>query len=149
METGILHLHNLLRWLVLICGIWAIIKAYSGMKGHRAFTASDKRPPLLFLIFCDIQLLVGLFLYFKKGWANVLSSGGNVMSNAAQRFFAVEHLLGMVVAIVLVHIGYSVIKKNVSDERKFKNLFWFFTIALLIMLLTIPWPFRDMVARPL
>src|SRR5690606_23557510 len=100
------------------------------------------------MISCDIQLLLGLALYFMRGWANLLTNGASVMKDTYTRFFTIEHSLGMIIAIVLVHIGYSSVKKDIPDSAKFRKLFWMTTIALVIILITIPWPFRDIVARP-
>ncbi len=148
MATGMLHLHNFLRWLVLLFAIWTIINSMSGMGGGKSFTAKDKRPALFLMISADIQLLLGLFLYFNKGWFNVLTSGG-FMGKTAQRFWAMEHMVGMIIGIVFIHLGYSVVKKNIDDAKKFKKLFWFTLVGLLVILATIPWPFREIVGRPL
>ena len=149
MEQGLLHLHNLLRWLVLLFALLVIFRSVSGMGGNKPFAAGDRKMALFLMITCDVQLLLGLALYYFRGWFTVLTSGGDVMSNKYNRFFAVEHLTGMLIAIILVHIGYSTVKKNIDDRTKFKKLFWFVTIALLVILFTIPWPFRELVGRPL
>ena len=148
MEQGLLHLHNFLRWLVLLFALLVIIRSLGGMGGGKTFAAGDKRMALFLLISCDIQLLLGLALYFMKNWVTVLTSGG-VMASKYNRFFAVEHLAGMLIAIILVHIGYSNIKKDIPDSSKFKMLFWYTLIALVIICITIPWPFREIVGRPL
>lgn len=148
MATGMLHLHNFMRWLVLLFALWTIINSMSGMNGSKSFGKKDKRPALFLMISADIQLLLGLFLYFNKGWFDVLKSGG-FMSNAAQRFWAMEHMVGMLIGIICIHIGYSAIKKNISDAVKFKKLFWFTLIGLVVILITIPWPFREIVGRGL
>jgi hypothetical protein len=149
MEQGLLHLHNFLRWLVLLFAILVLVRSMSGMGGNKAFAAGDRKMALFLMITCDVQLLLGLALYFMKGWFNVLTSGGDVMSNKGARFFAVEHIFGMLIAIILVHMGYTAIKKNITDAAKFKKLFWNVLIALIIILATIPWPFREIVGRPL
>ena len=149
MQQGLLHLHNFLRWIVLLFGILVIIRSISGMGGKKEFAAGDKRMALFLLISCDIQLLLGIALYFMKGWFTVLTSGADIMANKMNRFFAVEHATGMLIAIILIHIGYSAIKKNIPDSSKFKKLFWFTFIAFIIILVTIPWPFREIVGRPL
>lgn len=148
MLTGIQHLHNFLRWFVLFFAIWTIIKSMSGMGGGKAFTKSDKRPAMLLMITADIQLLLGLVLYIGKDWFKVLTSGG-FMKLPAQRFWAMEHMLGMLVAIILIHIGYAAVKKDIPDTSKFKKVFWFTLIALVIIFATIPWPFREVIGRPL
>lgn len=148
MLTGIQHLHNFLRWFIIIFALWTIIKSMSGMSGNKTFSSSDKRPALLLMITADIQLLLGLILYVGKDWFKVLTSGG-FMKLPAQRFWAMEHLFGMLIGIILIHVGYSAIKKNISDGAKFKKVFWFTLIGLVIILATIPWPFREIIGRPL
>lgn len=118
------------------------------MGGGKAFTKSDKRPAMLLMIFADIQLVLGLVLYIGKDWFKVLISGG-FMKLPAQRFWAMEHMLGMLIAIILIHVGYSVVKKNVPDATKFKRLFWCTLLALVVIFITIPWPFREIIGRPL
>lgn len=147
--TFVLFLHNIFRWLILLFALLTIINAAGGMGGNKPFTAGNKRTALFLMISCDIQLLLGLILYFINGWFGVLTSGGNVMSNPAQRFFSMEHSVAMIIALILVHIGYSATKKNIADKAKFSRLFWFTLIALVIIFASIPWPFREAIARPL
>ncbi len=150
MYAGILDLHSVLRYIVLLVALWAIIKMASGKSSGRAFTASDKRPALFFLITMDLQLLVGLYLYIAGPWGlkNIQNQGfGNVMKDAVSRFFAVEHLLGMLISVILVHIGYSATKKDIADRKKFSKAFWCFLIALIVILISIPWPFRESLGR--
>lgn len=147
MQKGLLDLHNVMRWLILLFALLAIIKGIGGMNGKKAFAKADKRIALFLMICCDIQLLLGLILYVLAGWWSVLT-GGSAMASNYNRFFAVEHAVGMLVAIILVHLGYSATKKNIPDGSKFKRLFWFTLIAMIIILATIPWPGRE-VARPL
>jgi len=149
MQTGLLHLHNLMRWVIFILALVVIFKSYSGMKGGKAFTSGNKKTALFLMISADIQLLLGLSLYYMRGWFDVLKSGSLVMSDKYQRFWAVEHMTGMLLGIILIHIGYSSVKKNIADQAKFKKLFWFTLIALIVILATIPWPFREIVGRPL
>jgi hypothetical protein len=71
------------------------------------------------------------------------------MKDKFYRFFWVEHPVGMVLAIGLITLGYGMSKKSVSDTTKFRRAFWYFTIALVIILITIPWPYRELVGRPI
>jgi hypothetical protein len=146
MQTGLLHLHSFLRWLVVLAGIWSIIRAFGGMQKGSPFTATDKKAGLFFMIFCDVQLLIGLALYVLGPWGikNIQNMGmGEVMKNSVARFFAMEHLVMMVIAIALVHIGKAQAKKNIPDAAKHKKTFIFFLVAMIIMFLSIPWPFRE------
>jgi len=147
MQKGLLDLHNVMRWLILLFALLTLIKGAGGMSGKKPFTKGDKRVAMFLMISCDIQLLLGLVLYYLNGWWSVLQ-GGTAMASNYNRFFAVEHGVGMLVAIILIHIGYSATKKNIPDGSKFKRMFWFTLIALILILATIPWPGRE-VARPL
>lgn len=144
----VLAIHNIFRWLILLFALLTLIKGFGGMGGKKAFTAGDKRSAMFLMICCDIQLLLGLILYFVNGWFGKLTSG-NAMGDDNIRFFSVEHAFGMIVAIILVHIGYSATKKNISDASKYKRMFWFTLIAVIVILGTIPWPGAGMHGRPL
>jgi hypothetical protein len=152
MDTTVLNsIHNVMRWAVLLFGVLALFSGIRGIGGGKDFTNGDKRTGLYFLIACDIQLLLGLALYFMKGYYRSFSGGGmgEVMKNAPMRFWSVEHLVGMIIAIMLVHIGYAGTKGNRPHISKFRRLFWCTLIALIIIAVTIPWPFRvHGIARP-
>ena len=147
MERGLLDLHNFMRWVILVLALITIIRSLIGMNSGKIFTKGDRKTALFLMIATDIQMLLGLFLYFSKGWFNALTSG-NVMSVAYNRFFAVEHLLGMIIALVLIHAGYAATKRNIADASRYKKLFWYTLVALVVILISIPWPFREAVARP-
>lgn len=139
----VLPIHNILRWAVLLFGLYTVIKALGGITGKKNYAGSDNKASLFFMISCDIQLLIGLGLYFGGTWFDLVKSGmGDVMKNSANRFFAVEHALMMIIAWILVHMGRSMVKRAGSDAQKHKRSLIFFGIALLIILAMIPWPFR-------
>lgn len=97
------------------------------------------------MIVTDIQLVLGLVLYFMGEWGYKSFKNfpmKDVMGNSYTRFFAVEHLVGMLIAIVLIHIGRAKMKKKSSDREKHHAVFIYNLIALIILLATIPWPFR-------
>jgi len=138
------HLHSGLRWIVLILALLAIVKAFMGMQKKSAFTNSDNKIGLMLISFMDIQLIIGLVLYVfgPLGFKNIQNMGGEVMKNPYNRFFAMEHLVGMLIAIVVFHIGRSKSKKAIDDASKHKKAFIFYLIGLLIILASIPWPFK-------
>ncbi|MBS1495393.1 MAG: hypothetical protein JSU03_08130 [Bacteroidetes bacterium] len=144
-----LVLHNILRWGILLFGLWAVINAITGLMSKRRFTGGDNKSGLLFMIFCDIQLLVGLVLFFGNAWFDKMKAGmGDVMKNGYDRFFTVEHAGMMILAWILVHIGRAQVNRAATDTAKHKKMLLFFGLALLIILVSIPWPFRAEVARP-
>jgi hypothetical protein len=151
MYQGLLHLHNFGRWVVIVLLVVAIFKSLAGMTGNKNFSSGDKKTGLFLMIAAHIMLLVGLYQWFAGPWGlqNIQTNGMKaVMQNSALRFWAVEHITGMVIAIILITIGRGSAKKNISDKAKHSRSFWFYVIALVIIVATVPWPFRE-VARPL
>ena len=151
MQTGLVHLHNFLRWVILVLLVLSIIKSFSGWQGKKAFSASDKKVWLFTLISAHITLLIGLYqwLFGRYGlFTTTLPEGVSVMKDKFFRFYWVEHPTGMILSILLITLGYGMAKKAVSDEIKFKKAFWYFAIALVVILATVPWPFREIVGRP-
>jgi hypothetical protein len=137
-------LHSILRWGVLIMALVVLGQSLQGMSSKKLFKSPNKRSALLLLICCDLQLVLGLLLFYLNGWADRLKDV-DVMTDKYKRFFIVEHSVGMLVAIILVHIGYSATKSNLDDRIKFKRLFWCVLAALVIVIMMIPWPFRPIV----
>ncbi len=151
MQTGLLHLHNLMRWVILLLLIYSILKAYAGFKSKKAFDAGDKKIWLFTMISAHITLLLGLY-QVALGRYGIFSytvlEGTKVMKDRFLRFFWVEHPLMMIIAIVLITLGYGMSKKSLPDEEKYKKAFIYFLIALLVILAGIPWPFREIIGRP-
>ncbi|MBT8220287.1 MAG: cytochrome B [Bacteroidia bacterium] len=141
MQTGMIHAHSGLRWILLILLIITVINAYMKWKGEKDFTSGDDKLSLWTMMVTHIQLLLGLYLFFTSG--KVMLSGLD-MANAVGRFYTIEHTLGMMLAIVLITLGRVQAKKIVTAAGKHKKIFTMFLIALLIILLSIPWPFRDL-----
>ena len=133
-------------------GAWTILNALTGIIGKRNYTGTDNKANLFFMISCDIQLLIGLILYFNNSWFDNLKNNTSAVmknENGMSRFFSMEHTLMMIIAWLLVHVGRSMVKRSDIDAQKHKRSLIYFGIALLIILAMIPWPFRAEVARPL
>ncbi len=146
------YLHNLLRWVILVLAVIAIFKAYSGMTNRKPFGKSDTQIGLFLMISAHITFLIGLYQWSfgPVGLQNILNSGmGIVMKDKVSRYWAIEHFTAMLIAIVLITIGRGVSKKSLSDKTKHKKTFWYYLIAVLIILATAPWPFRTGIGRPL
>ena len=138
MISGLIHAHSGLRWLLLIALVYAIFNAFSKKK-NGTFEAKDKMVSLLAFILSHIQLLLGLILFVvEKKW-----EGFAHMKEALPRFFAVEHTLGMIIAIVLITIGYQKSKSQTTDSGKFSKIATFYLIGLILIIVSIPWPFRE------
>jgi len=133
------HAHSGIRWIVLILLIIAIFNSYSKWQNRKDFTSGDKKKHLFALIFCHIQLLLGLVLY---PMSPLVSFVDGFMKQKVTRFYSVEHVMMMVLAIIIITIGYSIAKRKKDDSNKFKTIFIFYLIGLIVMLAAIPWPFR-------
>lgn len=141
----LLHVHSIGRWVVLLLLLIAIFNSL--VAGKRPYIKSDARTGLILTIVADTMLLVGLVLWYfgPKGYRLIESAGGfgEAMKNPVTRFYGIEHLVAMLIAIVLIHIGKAQGKKTISDKAKHNRTVTFYTIALVVILLSIPWPFRD------
>ena len=143
MYKGMLHLHSFLRWAILILLLVAIYKSY--VDRGKPFTAGHKKTGLFLMICADVMLLLGLYQWFTGPWGlkNIKANGMSaVMKDSITRFFAIEHFIGMILGIILIHIGYSYAKKDIPDKVKHRRTVLFYVIALLLILVFIPWPFR-------
>ena len=139
----VLDTHSILRYLVLLFGIYAITKSYRGFRKNRAYGKNDNLSATLFVASVHLQALLGLVLYFKNDWYTRIGTAFQDMSNSYLRFFAIEHIFGMLVAVVLIQMGRSMSKKATDDAQKHRIAFKFFLIGMIIMLATIPGPFRE------
>ncbi|MFM6993500.1 MAG: hypothetical protein ACKOWO_00125 [Sediminibacterium sp.] len=140
MNTGLLHLHNVLRWVILITLILSIYKLYTKQDALKTSK--------ILLIASHTTLLIGLIQYFTSavGFKMIQAAGmGEAMKNASTRFWAVEHAFSMILAIVFITIGHIGYKKS-QNAGKAKL---FYVIALLLIVLAMPWPFKEGVGRPL
>ncbi|HZD09977.1 MAG TPA: hypothetical protein VE553_01450 [Candidatus Binatia bacterium] len=142
----VLILHSLLRWVVVIAGIVAAIKAIVGWSSDGDWGGIDRQLGLLFTISLDIQVLVGLILYFVLSpiTTSNFSNFGEAMGNPTARFFLIEHIALMIVAVALAHIGSSLSRKAVSDHDKHRRAAIFYTLALIAILVGIPWAGRPL-----
>ena len=150
MYSSALWLHSWLRWAVLVTGLVAWLRAVGGKTARRSWTPQDELWGLLLTISVDLQFVVGLVLYvFLSPITRLgLRNFGAAMQINVARFFTIEHLIGMIVGIALVHIARVKIRKAADPDRKHRLALVFYGIALVVMIISIPWPGLP-VARPL
>jgi hypothetical protein len=146
MYTGLLHLHSFLRWVILLLLVISILMSLAGMTGKKPFSAGQAKTALFLMISAHIQLLVGLYEWIFGPWG--VKRLSDIGTDRVARFYGVEHITAMVIAIALITIGRGVAKKSIPDAAKQRRTFWFFLAALVIILVSIPWPFREGIARP-
>ncbi len=142
MYNGTLFIHSWLRWVVLVLAIVVIVRSFMGWFGSKSYTASDNRLAVFFIASMHLQLVLGLILYFiysPVGLSAFDAGMGAVMKNSALRFWAVEHLVTMILAVVLAQVGRTRAKKAVAALKKHRNMAIFTTISILLVLSRIPW----------
>ena len=141
--------HSWIRWAVLLFGVLAFARAASGRFTRRDWKPADDAAGRWFVISVDLQVLIGLVLYLffssftKAAWRDM----GGAMADAVIRFWAVEHLVAMLAATAFVHIGRVKVRKATNPSRKHFLAAIFFGVALVLMLVSIPWPFGS-IDRP-
>jgi hypothetical protein len=145
-----LLLHSWLRWFVLAAGVWAVVRAIAGVSSGRAWAPADDAAGRWWTIGLDVQLLIGLLLYGLLSPITTQAFGdmGEAMRNPVLRFWAVEHISLMLAAVVLAHIGRARTRRPIGDRARHRSAAIFYTLSLLAVLASIPWPFVD-AGRPL
>ena len=139
MYNILVHLHSVNRWIVLLLIVLALIKSFSGWFGKKDFTDADKKSALFALIFTHIQLILGLALFFISP---LVSFEEGALKSEIFRFYTVEHFTMTIIAIALITIGFSLSKRAQESITKFKRVAVFYLLGLIIILSSIPWPFR-------
>lgn len=136
MNSILTHAHSGLRWVAIILLLLAIINAFTA----KSFEKKHKMINLFTMITLHTQLIIGLVQYFITSGKVKFFDGW--MKEAAFRFYGMEHLMGMLIAIVLITVGYSKSKRGTTDSEKFKPIKLFYLIGFILILASIPWPFR-------
>lgn len=130
--------HSGLRWIVLGLMIYAIFNA---IRKKESYEKSDRMLNMFAMVSLHIQLVIGLILYFTsskvvfvKGW----------MGDDIRRFYGMEHISLMILAIILVTIGHAKAKRAAEPAKKHKTILLYYVIGLILILASIPWPFRSL-----
>ncbi len=141
MYTLALILHSWLRWAAIIAGVLAVMSLLSSKSSATGSRQADKWG-LFFMISLDLQLLIGLLLYLfiSPNTTAMFSDFGAAMRDPVARFWAVEHISLMLVAIVLAHVGRVLARKARTPAAKRSRLLVCFVIALVAILAATPWP---------
>ncbi|MES2269156.1 MAG: hypothetical protein V4520_20500 [Bacteroidota bacterium] len=149
MFDQLLFFHSLMRWAVLATLIYAIYRAYDGYSNNKVFAKSDDKLRHWTATTAHIQLMIGILVYTQSTNAkfsfNVLGPNGHITQPF---FFGVLHLILMISAIVIITLGSAMAKRKLTDAKKFKTMLIWFGIALLVILIAIPWPFSPLAQRP-
>jgi hypothetical protein len=129
-----LHLHSGFRYIVLLLVLLAILIAWAGWLGKKSYSEGNRKLNLFALISVHTQFLIGLILYFLSP---LVQFNSQTMKQPDTRYWTVEHLTAMIIAIVLITIGHSKSKKNTTPGGKHQSIAIYYTAALLIIIATI------------
>jgi hypothetical protein len=140
MYTTVLILHSWIRWIALVAVIGALFATVRG-KVEGSQSVAD-RWGLIAMMALDIQLLLGLLLYLvvSPNMAEIRAHFGEAMRNPQLRFWAVEHITAMLVAVILAHVGRVLARKAKTTSAKRMRLLVCFGVAAVALLLGQPWP---------
>jgi len=144
LAKALIGFHSGWRYFILVLLLLAIVYAYQASKGKRPFAGAAKKMGMFTMIAADLQFLVGIVLYFffLSRYTNLQMGKLKDQIGAPEfRTMALDHALGMLIALILIHIGYSKAKKETDPLKAGKKQFTFYLIALILILLSIPWPF--------
>lgn len=149
MYVTLLALHSLVRWLVLVSLLFAIFRAYSGWSTHKPFSRFDHAVRQCTVAILHAQLLLGVVLYVISPLVyHFLANFNEAVHQRDLRFFGMEHVTMMVLAVAVVTIGAARVKRRTTDTEKYKTMAIWFTVGLLLIFLSIPWAFSPFTSRP-
>lgn len=149
MYQTLIFYHSFFRWLVLLSLGYSVFRSYRGYVSGSAFLNRDNAVRHWTATIAHIQLILGVLIYTRSPlttyfWKHVKESSWH----SEIVFFGSIHGLLMLVAIVLVTIGSALAKRRATDKEKFRTLLVWYTLALLIIFIAIPWPFSPLANRP-
>jgi hypothetical protein len=139
MHSLLLLTHSLFRYFILVFLIVVIVRALNGWLNNKPFSATDNKIGLWLLMITHMQLLLAILLYFVSP---LVIFSGSAMKDPVARYWLVEHITLMLVAIALITLGRILPKKQALDIAKHKRIFIFNFIALLLIVAAIA-SFKD------
>ncbi len=134
------HSHSGLRWVLLLLFVVAFYQLFRAAFMKQSNVCS-RRSSLAVLIVSHIQLIIGLILYFISPLVIFMAES---MKTSVLRFYLVEHISLMLIAIVLITIGFSKGKKATDPAQGARKTFYYYLIGFILILASIPWPFRNL-----
>lgn len=140
--------HSILRYIVVATLLATIYLAWEGLIYKRKYGKMNRIMAGATSGASHVQLLMGFVLYFLSPTARSYWDSKSLRWSDGL-FFGIVHLGLMSVAIVLITIGAAMAKREADDRKRFKTIFNYFSIALFIILVAIPWPFSPLAQRPL
>lgn len=132
MYNFLLSFHGLLALLLLIALPLTLLLSF--LRHH-----ATKPLSLVVTVMAHLQLLLGLYLYFGGSNGMQLFETGEAMSNSAFRFYAVEHITTMILAIVLLTVARSKVKNTWKEQSSSRAPFYWYLAGFVLLLSRVPW----------
>ncbi|MCJ8153392.1 hypothetical protein MKJ01_06400 [Chryseobacterium sp. SSA4.19] len=149
MYQTLTFLHSTFRWLVLLSLLYSVFIAYKGYSSGKKFSKTDDCVRHWTATIAHIQLIIGIILYSKSPVVNYFWKNIQAAEESFDiLFFSIIHICLMLFSIVLITVGSAAAKRKTSDKDKFKTMLTWYTIALIIIFIAIPWPFSPLTNRP-
>ena len=149
MYSFALSLHSLTRWILLLLLLLLIVRSFFAWKKRKTFTDLDAALRVVTLLVAHLQLLLGVYLYVVSPITQYfLHNFSESVHERQLRFFGMEHSSVMLIAIAFLTVGAIKSKRKKEDAAKFKTMAIWFTVALILILSSIPWEFSPLISRP-
>lgn len=146
MYYTLLLIHSLLRWLVLLSLCSAVIIAFRGYAFNRVFTPANNLLRHWTATIAHLQLVAGMMLYVQSPAVKYFFSAPDYTTESL--FFAAIHIILMMCSVIVITIGSAIAKRAQRDKDKFRNMLFWYTLALVSIFIAIPWPFSPLAQRP-
>src|SRR5688500_15967044 len=116
MYSLLLATHSLVRWLVLVSLLVAIFQAYKGWLGNKPFSRSDNIIRNATVTITHVQFVLGIVLYCISPVVRYfLGYFKTAVHQREIRFFGMEHITMMLIAVVLITMGSMKAKRQSTD----------------------------------
>jgi hypothetical protein len=136
----LLYLHGYNRWLVLSAAAVALAVSWRAFLRARSYGRAEQLSAHAFARLLDVQVLLGLALYALSPIVRIaLGDLGAAMAVKELRFFGVEHITGMVLAVVFVNVGSARVRRAETDALKLRHAALWQTATVLAIVVSIPW----------
>ena len=128
-------IHSYNRYLILAALIFVLYRSFSGWLGKKSYEKADNAAGAALLGLSHLQLLIGLIQYaFTSAYTKAaFADFGAAMKNPWLRYFAVEHITAMIIAIALIQVGRTLSKKKTLSEDKHKAVAIYTSVAALLI----------------
>lgn len=149
MYETLTFLHNITRWLVLAGMLAAIVASMRGLILRSRFSTTVNAIRHWSATLAHIQLVLGMLLYVKSPAVKLFWKQPSIgEAHPELRFFALIHPACMLVSIIILTIGSATAKRRETNAGAYRTMLIWYSLALAIMLIAIPWPFSPLASRP-